>query len=484
PLKIVKVGKKEETLNATIKELGTRGRGVAVGLPIHLEASIANFTDKEIKDLLVQLRLDGQNREQRLVSLPASGEQTVSFQLKLSEPGSHHGSVALKKDGLAGNPTAYFALELQDKVKVLLVDGDPQTSLIQSETFFLTRALNPAGERDSSLFLPTVVVPEGLHSVELESYQVVIFCNVPAIPDALLPRLQHYLRQGGGLLFFLGDRVQTENYNRQLFDSASPILPVRIGEKRVILEAGGEKIGKMETAHSAMQGAADELLRASLQSVRIRGYYRAGNSTGSPVLALANGDPLLIEKKIGPGRVLLFTTGADHDWSDLPLKTAYLPLVQSLITYLSADKKGAMDAGVPVGAAKKFVLPPAYVGKNLKIVKPDGKEREITLAADKDRAAGSFEENDQAGVYRLSLFGTSLGKLGVPELYPVNPPFLESRLDTVDERELQVKFNPVRPEVIPLESLANGGKRMDLSLPVLLLLIATFAAEGWLAQRF
>jgi hypothetical protein len=74
--------------------------------------------------------------------------------------------------------------------------------------------------------------------------------------------------------------------------------------------------------------------------------------------------------------------------------------------------------------------------------------------------------------------------LDIPELYPVNSPFLESRLDTVDERELQAKFNPVRLEVIPLDSLAKGGKRMDLSLPLLLLIIATLATEGWLAQRF
>jgi hypothetical protein len=484
PLKIVKVGEKREALNATIKAISVRGRGVAVGLPIHLEASVANFTDKEIKELLVQLHLDGQNREQKLVSLPPKGEQSVSFQLKLTRPGSHHGAVILKKDGLAGNPTAYFALDLRDQLKVLLVDGDPQTSLIQSETFFLTRALNPGEERDPSLFLPTVVVPEGLNSVPLESYQVLIFCNVPGVPDALVPRLQHYVRQGGGLLLFLGDRVQTENYNLKLFESASPILPARIREKRIISEAGGEKIGRLETAHAALQGVTDELLKTSLQSIRVRSYFRADISGGSSLLTLANGDPLLVEKKLGPGRVLLFTTAADHDWSDLPLKTAYLPLMQSLVTYLSADKKGTVDPGITVGAPKKFFLPPSHVGKSLKVIKPDRKEREVTVVADKERSAASFEENDLAGIYRLSLFGSALGQLDIPELYPVNSPFLESRLDTVDERELQAKFNPVRLEVIPLDSLAKGGKRMDLSLPLLLLIIATLATEGWLSQRF
>ena len=483
PLKIIKVGKKGEPLNATIKELRIRGQGVTVGVPIHLEASIVNFTDKEIKDLLVQLHLNDQKREQRLISLPPKGELEVGFQFKLSQPGSHHGYVTLKKEGLVGNSTGYFTLQGQDKLKVLIVDGDPQTSLIQSETFFLTRALNPGGERASYLFLPTVVIPEGLHSVSLDSYQALIFCNVPAIPDAFLPRVHHFLRQGGGLLLFLGDRIQMDDYNLRLFQSTPSILPARIRDKRILAAAPGEKIDKVDHAHPALQSFADELLKVSLQSTRVRAYFRTDVSEGGSLLAVANGDSLLVEKKIGPGRVLLFTTAADHDWSDLPLKTAYLPLMQSLVAYLSGNKSGAMDPGITVGATKKIFLPASYVGKSLRIIKPDRREREIPLIPDKERAAASFQENDLAGIYRLSLPGTALGQIGVPDTYPVNSPFLESRLEPINEKELQSKFHPIRLEIIPIESLEKGGKRMDLALPLLLLLIVTLVTEGWLAQR-
>ena len=210
PLKIVKIAGKGEALNATIKEVKMRGQGVGVGLPIHLEAWIVNFSDKEIKDLLVQLNIDGQNREQKLISLPPKGESGVGFVFNLSQAGDHHGYVNLKKDGLAGNPAFNFTLQAEDRLKVLVVDGDPQTSLVQSETFFLTRALNPATERDSSLFLPTVIIPEGLGAVSLDAYQALILCNVPVIPDALVPRLREYLRKGGGLLLFPGDRIQID----------------------------------------------------------------------------------------------------------------------------------------------------------------------------------------------------------------------------------------------------------------------------------
>lgn len=482
PLKIVKIGGKGEAFNATIKEVKMRGQGVGVGLPIHLEAWIVNFSDKEIKDLLVQLNIDGQNREQKLISLPPKGESGVGFVFNLSQAGDHHGYVNLKKDGLAGNPAFNFTLQAEDRLKVLVVDGDPQTSLVQSETFFLTRALNPAAERDSSLFLPTVIIPEGLGAVSLDAYQALILCNVPVIPDTLVPRLREYLRKGGGLLLFPGDRIQIDDYNAKLFHSSPPILPAAIKEKRVLSAAAAEKIEVVDTAHPALRGFADEILMESLKSARVQGYLRTDISAGSTLLSLASGAPLLLEKKSGPGRVLFFTTAADRDWSDLPLKTAYLPLLQSLVSYLSGGKRGMMDPGITVGDSKSFPFPPSYVGKSLRIIKPDRKEREVTFVPDKEMASALFKENDLAGIYRLSLPPGDAPTAA--QIYPVNSPFLESRLEIISDQELRTRLDPIRAEILPLESLEKGGKKTDLSLPLLLLLIVTLASEGWLAQRF
>jgi hypothetical protein len=266
PLKIIRVGTTVEPLNSTIKEIRTRGQGIAVGLPVHLEALVVNFTDKEINDLLVQLTMDKQPKEQKLVTLPPEGEMWVGFQFNVSDAGDREGFVTLKKEGLAGNLVSYFTLHVREKVKVLVVDGDPRTSLVQSETFFLTRALNPSGQEDSSLFLPTVVIPEGLSSVSLDSYDAVILCNVSTLSDTFLARLRTYLSQGKGLLFFAGDRIRTDDYNLKLLDISPPILPTRLRDNRILSESAREKIGKIDVTHPALQGFADRLLKDSLIS--------------------------------------------------------------------------------------------------------------------------------------------------------------------------------------------------------------------------
>src|ERR1051325_5723872 len=211
-LKIIRIPSKGKPLNGTIKAVRLGNEGVGVNLPVNVEATLANFGDTEIKDILVQLSVDGQTKEQKLATIPAKGETAVTFQTRLTQAGPHTGEVRLKKDGFAGNAATYFALDAQDKLRILLVDGDPQTSLPQSETFFIARALNPTGERDASLYLPTVILADGLAAASLDSYQVVVLCNVSTIPDSLVQKLQDFLRQGGGVLIFSGDRVQAESY--------------------------------------------------------------------------------------------------------------------------------------------------------------------------------------------------------------------------------------------------------------------------------
>ncbi|NIO07575.1 MAG: VWA domain-containing protein [Deltaproteobacteria bacterium] len=485
PLKIIRARRDDLAPNVTIREVKLLNQGLAVGLPMRLEAEIINFSDREIQDLAVELKLNDNNKEQRLITLAPKEELKVNFQFKLAKTGGHRGAVTLKKVGVTGNPTVNFVLEPQDKVKVLIVDGDPKTSLVQSETFFLSRSLNPTGEQDSSLFLPTVIVPERLSSASLDSYQAIVLCNLAVIPREVLPRLTEYVRKGGGLVIFLGDRVNKDGYNRLLYDSSAPILPTRLEAKRVLTPAKAESLGKVDTSHPVLEGFSDEILKTSLGSTKVHGYFRTGaTKNGTGLLALKNGDPLLMEKQIGKGRVLLFTTSADRDWSDLPFKTAYLPLVQSLVTYVSSDQKGTADTGIVAGSPKTFVLPPAYVGKNMRVVKPDLRQREITIGANGQKATVSFKENNLAGIYQLFVqVPQGSGRVPIPTLYAVNPPFLESRLQEIGSDELQAKVAPIKFEIIKLEALKQGGTKMDLSLPLLLLIMVILATEGWLSQR-
>ncbi|MGH7929914.1 MAG: hypothetical protein ACREQV_19195, partial [Candidatus Binatia bacterium] len=305
-------------------------------------------------------------------------------------------------------------------------------------------------------------------------------CNVATISDSVAQKLRTFLSEGGGLLVFGGDRLQLDNYNQRL----SQALPAQLQERKTAPEASAEKIGKIALSHPALENFSDAILQESLSSSRVWGYFRGAGAGKSVLVSLANGDPLIIEQKVGPGRVIFVGTSADRDWTDLPVKTAYLPLMQSLTNYLAGGKRGALDGGVSVGDTKEIPLPAGVVGKNIRITKPNKQESEVGIVADKDRSIARFEENEQAGFYRLALPPGAEKDAGTAQLYAVNPPFLESRLDEINESELQAKLQPIAVEVIPVEAMKRGGTRTDLALPLLGLLIVILFFEGWLAQRF
>ncbi len=480
PLKTIHVRANRKPLNGAVKEVKVGGNGVGVNVPLQVEAVLANFGAVEIKDLLVQLSIDGQTKEQKLATIPPMAEASVRFQSRLVKPGDHRGEITLKKEGFAGNPRTHFALRAQDKLNVLVVDGDPQTALVRSETFFLSRALNPAGDQYASLYLPTVIIADGLGTISLDAYQVVMLCNVATLSDAAAQKLRTYLSQGGGLMVFGGDRLQMESYNRQL----AQVFHTRLTEKKLAPESAAEKVGNINFAHPALAQLNDPILQESLGGARVWGYLRGDGAPKSALISLANGDPLVTEQKAGAGKVIFVATSADRDWTDLPVKTTYLPLIQGLTNYLAGSRRGAVDGGIAVGGIKEIPLAAGVVGKSLRITKPNKQETEVDIVADKDRSVAKFDENDRAGFYRVTP-PAGAEKDGVtPSLYAVNPPFLESRLDEINESELQAKLRPIQVEVIPAEALREGGKRTDLALPLMVLLIAILLTEGWLAQRF
>jgi hypothetical protein len=54
------------------------------------------------------------------------------------------------------------------------------------------------------------------------------------------------------------------------------------------------------------------------------------------ILAEASGgNPLLLEKPLGRGSILLFASAADRDWGDWPQSRLYVPLIYQIVGYLT-----------------------------------------------------------------------------------------------------------------------------------------------------
>jgi hypothetical protein len=58
------------------------------------------------------------------------------------------------------------------------------------------------------------------------------------------------------------------------------------------------------------------------------------------LLRTASGIPLLVEGRVGRGRVLLLTGTVDLDWGNFPLQSSFMPFIQRVVTYLGGATGG------------------------------------------------------------------------------------------------------------------------------------------------
>ena len=480
PVKIVTVGSSETPPSTTVMALMSPALHVAPGLDIGLAATLGGFAASAVSTVGVRLTIDGKVRDEKQTTLSGDAESTVSFRFKLDRPGSHSGHVSLHGDGLSGNLRHYFTLHTRDRLNVLLVDGDPKRALVASETFFLSRALNPTGDAANSVLLPEVILPGAVGRVDPDGYQAMVLANVATLPPAFVARLHAFVEGGGGLLLALGDRVAAEDYNRALWNNASPLLPGPLGPRRRVPLDQHVTVGEVDIAHPALAAFGDKRLLDSLRSVKVSSYFEVAPAGGRTLLRLSNGHPLLVEMELGKGRILLLTSTADSAWNNLPLKTGYVPLIQSLVTHMAGGSSGSIDTGITAGTAKRWSTDAAHAGKRLRVVDPNRTEKEVALEPVDGKASGSFDGNHFAGVYRVVTPG---GDLDLPALYAVNPSPMESRLERMGDDELERKFGPVNHEVLSAGALSEGGTRTDLALALVVVLVLTLLFESWLGQR-
>jgi hypothetical protein len=86
-------------------------------------------------------------------------------------------------------------------------------------------------------------------------------------------------------------------------------------------------------------------------------------------LRLADQTPLLLEKPLGQGRVLLFATGFDRLTTDLPLHPQFVAFVDRLGSYLSG--RGSRLSALTVGDSVNL-RPDAAIHGSVDVLAPDG----------------------------------------------------------------------------------------------------------------
>jgi hypothetical protein len=398
----------------------------------------------------VTLELGGLEADRRSVELADESAVTVRFDPIPFPAAAQQAVVRLAGDDLPQDDAFRFILAPGQDLGVLIVGRDGSRA---TENLFLRRAL-AIGDRprfDVRERMRSAVRPQDLASVG------VVLLNDAAWPDGEAGRALHaFVNRGGGVLAALGARSGGSGDTAGLVDRSAD---------------WGGTIAFLDYQHPAL-----ELFRrprsGDFASARFLRYRMLRPPDDSAVLArFDDGNPALVETRLGDGRVLLWTSSLDTLWNDLPLQPVFLPFLHRLVAHAAgyAERPAWRQVGdvleLPALAAGR------WVGLN-------------PLAERALRGGdGRFVRLESAGFYELRPSGDEGAK--APLIVAVNADPSESDLKAADPEEVTGGLNHAGSA--PLSAAAVAGDEPERSQDgwwfLLLAALAVLATETALSNR-
>lgn len=426
--------------NVAVESLEFSKLMVGVGQKVQIRANLRNFGDNTWPDLRVVFRVDGKDKSAAQLKLGPHEKGQLLFTHSFDTAGSHVVEVAADADALKADNSFLASIPVRDRLPVLLVNGEPNPEPLKGETDFAEIALQPyaaARVELADLIRPRVIPPDGLNAQSLNESAVVILANVRRLNDDQVRALEEFVKGGGGLLVFPGTKIEANWYESTMLREGKGLLP--LGFAKLSGEAR-EGAPSVRIVSQRFDNPALELFNdprnGSLADAAIRMWFRMAEPADASMAAdattilarLENGDPFLVEKKFGEGRVIACATAVDADWSNLPMRPFYLPLLQRLTVHLASTifPPRNLSVGKPIAAFAAI----ADVDKEATLTSPSGEVARQKVAKRGSRGLVEFPRTQRPGLYTLQL------PSGAPIHYVVNADRRESDLAKLEPKEI------------------------------------------------
>jgi hypothetical protein len=227
------------------------------------------------------------------------------------------------------------SLEPASAIPVAVIVADPTGA---SGGLYIERALNVAGGgREFRVDVLDGAPLATWAQDDLNRRAVVFLLGTRTLGRTGREMLKTYLAGGGRVLVALGPMVDVGTLTDVLgVPVAASTDPVRTPGATMVATDGRHPIFRPFLNPSGALG-----------DVQVDQYRRLSDQQGRIVLArFSGGDPALTEQEVGEGRLMIYTSDLDNEWSRFPLNPAFVPFAVETARYLArGEETGERSAG-------------------------------------------------------------------------------------------------------------------------------------------
>ena len=413
----------------------------------------------------VSLLVNGKVVATKRVDVPASGRVKVELEPLDIPYGFSRCEVRVSAvaggaaDGFPADDSSFFSVRRSDPERVLFVhsSGDTRSPL------YFGAALGAAAE--SSFVLQSVDVGQSA-DVDPTRYAFIVLSDAGTLPSILENSLTQYVKAGGSVLIAAGTSAAHRG--------RIPLLGATVTDGKYYARDAGDGFAKVAQADGSHPSVGEDTSGWQDLKVFYAAQIDAAKAGARVLIRLGDGTPLLMDKPLGEGHVLVFASGLENLTNDLPLQPGFVPFVDRAARYLSGEDQLAgarvVDSFVQLRTAGS-----ERSGAGVEVVDPEGK-RPLSLAE-----AGTIQSYQltRAGFYQLRFAN---GKDG---LIAVNPDRRESDMTVIPEDVLKLWSGSGGPapaiESAPGAAAAAKEAPMSLWWWVMLLALVVAGAESVVA---
>lgn len=401
-------------------------------------AEIQSFSGQDYPRLSVEFYVDGVRAAEQTVELAAGGRAGAVFSYKFENVGEHLVEGRLTGDKLAVDNRRWLSVPVRESIRVLCIHGRP------GESKYVALALEP--RKDNKPRIRVEQAPEStLLEADLKQYDCIFLCNVGRFSRDEAQVLRKYLHSGGGLVFFLGDQVQSENYNQELAsdDAAKRILPAKLGDvSKTLANGAAYQFDPMSFRHPIV-APFEGFKNAGLTTTPIWKYIELKPFPETKTaLAFRGGDPAIVEEKLQAGRSLIVATAASPlsqdaraPWTEFSSWPSFIPLVQEMQQYATSRRDEGRN--LQVGDDLVGTFPSAAGETSLTMLLPDGRSERVSVIAKGEESQWSYSGGSLSGAYEARLGSSAKGV----QKFALNVNPRESDLERVPPESLPSQFN-------------------------------------------
>jgi hypothetical protein len=379
----IKIGD-EQTTNLAVTEVKSPIQLIRDQEEHVILARVQNLATRPLSKTRLTLKIDEKTVETQKVDLTNKSEGVVRFRTKFRKRGIHLGAVTVEDESFAPDNTFYFTVNVLQPLAVLGITDKSALKAQADEVRWFESALGKPGR---SPFHLDMVRPAEITEDVLQRYHVIALLNVRELASARVEAIATYLKKGGSLLIAPAARVAGQTFNRLFYG----LTPAALDQKHIAATGDFLSIAGINRRHPIIKslGLGES---SDFGAARFQGHWSTKPADGSDViLRFDNGAAALLEKKVGRGRVLLFTSSLDAQWNNLPRQGLYVPLVHETLRYLALheEKKPSYTVGEPV----RLILP---AGNAVRVIGPNGAEAILTSTTGDDVF---YRATDRPGFY-------------------------------------------------------------------------------------